>query len=256
MAGDQLGRLFADVADSEAEQQPGKAAVFAPFNCLDQVIGRLLLDPFKGEQLLGCQPVQPGAVVHQPVVHQQVDHRRPQPLDVHRVPAGKMDDAPFTGSRAGGVDAADDCLVRVADRFAAADRAGFGDLVWDRVLPMADDLQNFGDDLPRLPHQQGVADADPLFGDKVLVVQGRPADRGAGQGDAVKDGGRRQGAGAADLDFNIPQDRFFFFRWVFEGHRPAGELDGRADLLPEGEVVDFDNSTVDIKVVLPSPGVD
>ena len=65
-----------------------------------------------------------------------------------------------------------------------------------------------------------------------------------------------QGAGAADLDFNIPQDRFFFFRWVFEGHRPAGELDGRADLLPEGEVVDFDNSTVDIKVVLPSSGVD
>ena len=65
-----------------------------------------------------------------------------------------------------------------------------------------------------------------------------------------------QGAGAADLDFDIPQDRFFFFRWVFEGHRPAGELDGRADLLPEGEVVDFDNSTVDIKVVLPSSGVD
>ena len=63
----------------------------------------------------------------------------------------------------------------------SADRADLGQEVGLRPLgPLLPyHRQHLGDDLPRLAHQDGVPNADVLFGDKVLVVESGVGDGGA-----------------------------------------------------------------------------
>ena len=89
-----------------------------------------------------------------------------------------------------------------------------------------DDLQNFRDDLPGLTDLYGIADADVLVGDKILIVE-----RGRRHGRSRKmhrcdDGARRQDAGAPHLYDDILQDGLLDLRRVFEGRRPAREFCG------------------------------
>ena len=68
----------------------------------------------------------------------------------------------------------------------------------------ADDLR---DDVAGALHDHGVADADVLARDLVLVVQRRVRHDDAADGHRLELGDRRQRAGAADLDVDVAQDR-------------------------------------------------
>ena len=63
------------------------------------------------------------------------------------------------------------------------------------------------DDVAGALHDDGVADADVLARDLVLVVQRRVGDDDAADGDRLEPGDRRQRAGAADLDLDVAQHR-------------------------------------------------
>ena len=111
-------------------------------------------------------------------------------------------------------------------------------------------LQNFRDNFPCLANQDGITNADVLFGYKVLIMQCCTADRSARERHTVKNCCRCQRAGSSDLNFNIAQYRFLFFWRILESDRPFGKFNSCAECFPQREIIDFDHRTVDIKIIL------
>ena len=151
--------------------------------------------------------------------------------------------------------AADVGAVLVPDHRRAAHRAGLRHAVGHSPLrPLfrhhPDDLR---DDLPRLLHDDRIPDADVLFRDIVLVVQG-----GVGHGGARQPHRRHhrlggEHPGAPHLDHDVLHHTLLLLRRVFIGRRPAGEL----CRLPQGralcEIIQLHHRPVDVEgVVLPS----
>ena len=70
--------------------------------------------------------------------------------------------------------------------------------------PLVDDyLDDLRDDVAGPLDDHGVADADVLLGDVVLVVQRRPADDDTAHGDGGEPGDGGEGPGAPDLDADV-----------------------------------------------------
>ena len=100
-------------------------------------------------------------------------------------------------------------LVGLAHGVAAAGRADLRHLEGLGALgPLVeDDAHHLRDDVAGAAHDHRVADADVLAGDLVLVVQRGVGDDDAADGHRLELGGRRQRAGAADLDLDVEQAR-------------------------------------------------
>ena len=130
-----------------------------------------------------------------------------------------------------------------------ADGTFLRDMVGLAPLCMGDGAQDLGDDLPGLPDQNPVADAEVPLGDEVLIVEHRPADGGSGQDDGVEYRRRGAGSGAAHVDLNLPEGGFLFLGGILEGHGPAGKFRRCAQALPVGEVVHLDHRAVDVEGV-------
>ena len=78
-------------------------------------------------------------------------------------------------------------------------------------------------------------------------MQAGAGNAGACQKNRVKYGGRRQHAGAAHRDLNIADNALLDLGRVFEGDGPARKLVGAAQRPARGQIVDLDNSAVNIK---------
>ena len=125
---------------------------------------------------------------------------------------------------------------------------GEGDLVAGAVLDQRRD--HLGDHITRALDDHPVADAQILAGDVVLVVQGRPTDGHAADGDRIHHGVGHQGAGAADVDADLTQVRGRGRRRKLVRHRPArGACHGAGGGLG-GELVELDHRAVDIEIQL------
>ena len=150
-----------------------------------------------------AQLVDVGRRVHEAAVDQLIDQLVAQALDIHRAPAGEMQQRLLALRRAHQpARAARDRLVGQPHHRRAAFRAARGHHESPRPgRPLlgqhAHDLRN---DVAGAAHDDGVADAHVLAPDLVLVVQRR-----VGHGDAADEHGlqarhRGQCAGAPDLD--------------------------------------------------------
>src|SRR5262249_30066029 len=100
-------------------------------------------------------------------------------------------------------------LARLAYRETAANRAVVGELVGHRVLwPAVEHHRNdLRDHIARTLDDDGIADADILAGDLVLVVQGGALYDDTADSDRFEHRHRGQGALAADLDRDVAQYR-------------------------------------------------
>ena len=63
--------------------------------------------------------------------------------------------------------------------------------VWLRAGLVRLDPYHLGNDVPRLAEHNDIPDAQPFFGDKILVMQRCPAHRRPRQRDGIKYTGRR-----------------------------------------------------------------
>ncbi len=105
----------------------------------------------------------------------------------------------------------------------------------------ADDL---GNDFPRAPHDDGVADAHVLAPQLILVVErGAPHDH-AGHPHGLEFGHRRERAGAPDLHRDVLHARLRLFRGKLVRDRPPRRLTRRAELRLLVERVDFHDDAV------------
>ena len=99
------------------------------------------------------------------------------------------------------------------------------------------DLEHLGDYLPGLAHAHGVAYAHVELCDEVLVVQRGVRHRRTREADGLYHRLRREHAGAAHLDGDVPHDALLDLGRVFIRRGPARGLGRGAEGLPLGEGV-------------------
>ena len=136
-------------------------------------------------------------------------------------------------------------VLQVHDRRAAG-RAGIRHAVRFGPIAMAGHADDFGNDIARLAHADGIADAQIKAADDVLVVQTGAGNAGPGQKDRVKHGGGGQYAGAADRDFDLAHDRLLDFGRILERDGPARELVCAAERFACRQVVDLNDCAVNV----------
>ncbi len=112
------------------------------------------------------------------------------------------------------------------------------------------------DDLARLLHEHGIALADVLALDLVLVVQGGPRDGRPGQLDRLQLGHRRELPGASDLHDDLANPCRRLLRGVLHRDGPARELRRRAGDPSERQLVDLDDHSVDLVVQRVTPAAE
>ena len=170
-----------------------------------------------------------------------------------------MRDVPRKLRRALRAGAANGRAVFVALHGRAADRAEFRQMIGLRLCRalFLHHGENFRNDLARLADADGIADADVLLGDKVLIVQRGVRDRRSGQTHGADHRLRRQHAGPSDLDDDVLDHRFLDLRRVFIGTGPAREFRRAAEHRPVGKRVQLHDRAVDVKGIviasLPDP---
>ena len=102
------------------------------------------------------------------------------------------------------------------------------------------------DNIPGLPHHDGISDIHPQLGDKILIMQGGSAHSGTRQLYRVKFRGRRHCASASHLQHHIPQYCLLFLRRVLKGHCPFGVFGRTAQKLSICKAVHLYNRAVDL----------
>ena len=159
---------------------------------------------------------------------------------------------PLQLARAAGVEAADRRFLLAPEKPGFAGGAGIRELEPERTgrTLLSDHGDDLGDYVPPLFDIDGVPDADVLAPDLVLVVQGRPPYRGAGDGNRIEQGYRRDRPGAADLQEDVAKHRARLLRLELEGHGAARALGGGPETLLLVETVDLDDDAVDLVVEL------
>ena len=108
------------------------------------------------------------------------------------------------------------------------------------------DLDDLRDDVAGALDDDGVADADVLAVDLVLVVQRGVGYDHAADGDGLELGDRRQRAGTADLDLDAAQDGSGLLGRELVRDRPARAARDKAEPLLQVEAVDLVDHAVDV----------
>ncbi len=140
--------------------------------------------------------------MHQARIDQLLDKALPQPFDVHRAPAGEMQQGLLALRRAEEAAAAagHGSLLALDDR-GMTDGAFGGELKNFRVRrPHFDPYRDhLGDHVASAAHDHGIADAHVLALELVFVMQGRVRHRDPADEHRLELRHRRQSTGAADL---------------------------------------------------------
>ena len=140
--------------------------------------------------------VEVGDLPDQAFLEELVDERLSQSVDVHGPARGEMEDGFPDPGRAGRVDASGDGFSFRPEDGRSADGAllGPGEGFLFSRPPLLHHRNDVRDDVAAPLEEDDVADADVLAPELVLVVEGRAADRRAGELDRLEHGDRRQGA--------------------------------------------------------------
>ena len=214
------------MGDAQAEEEAVQGAALAGLNAPQQVVGGLLAHAFQVPELIPGQSVDVSHVPDQAVCQDLLGDRRAEPFDVHGVPRGEVGDPRLRLRRAGRVPATHRHFVAHPHEGGSAHRAYRGHLEWRRPgFPLARiDLNDLGDDVPALFDDDGIADAQVLFCDLLLVVERGPADRRTGQEHRLELGDRGHHAGPPDLEPDVREARDGLLRGKLAGDGPARTL--------------------------------
>ena len=172
------------------------------------------------------ETVKVGRLADKSGVHQLLEQRGTHAVNVHRLARGEVCEVAqqlrgtLRARAARGALALGAVDRRAADRTAVRQTVGLR-AVGALVLQHAHDLRN---DLARLAHHDGVADADVLLVDEVLVVERRVRDGRSGQMHRLKDRLRRQHARAAHLHDDVRHAGLLLLGRVLVGDGPARHL--------------------------------
>ena len=175
---------------------------------------------------------------------------RAKAVNIHGITGCKMNEVAQSLGRAFRVDTAQGGFIFQMNDRCPAGGADLRHLIRLCILCMPDHTDDFWNDIARLTHLNGVANAEAKLFDEILVVQSGAGNGGAGEENRVKTSGGRQHTGAANRHINAAQNRFLDLRWVLECNGPAREFIGGAHQIALCEIVDLDDRAVHIKIEL------
>ena len=201
--------------------------------------------------ILDLQSIEIGGRLNQTGLNQLIQHRRAQAVNIHGVAGGKVGQIPqpLGGTLRAGT--ADGGAVFIPGHRRAADGTAIRQIIGHRarrpLLP--NHLHDLGDDLPRLLYDHGIANADILLSDEILVVEGGKGNGGTRQAHRLQHGLGRQHTGPAHLDHDVLQYGGLLLRRIFIGDGPLGALGRAAQDGTVAQIVQLDDSAVDVKGV-------
>ena len=252
MPGQHSGGLLPHLTDAQAVDQLAEVVGLGFFNGPDQILRRLRPHAVQLGHILCMKVIEIRHVDDESVFHHLGHHRRAKALNVHGVPAGKVGDVPLKLGGALGAGAAEGRAVLVPDHRRAADRAHLRQGVGLRPLRALRQIhgQNLRDDLSRLLHQHRISDADVLFRDEILIVEGSTGDGGARQTHRGQYRLGRQDAGAPHLHHDVRHRGVFLLRGILIGHGPLGEFGRGAEDRAVRQAVHLHHRAVNIKGIV------
>ena len=189
-----------------------------------------------------------GHVVHQALIDQLIDDRRPEPVDVHGIRDAKC--SMRRRSCAGQALFSHRHTTSSSAAPAGLPHDGHADGICQgspRPGVRHDDLDDLRDDVAALFNQDAIADAeDPC---------GRPRRRCAAlrsqswnpPAARLENGDGRDRAGPAHVDRDVSERGRLLLGRKLVGDRPARKLRGGAEPVPEGEGVDFDDDAIGVE---------
>ena len=246
----QCRRLVADIPDAKPEEQLVQIVLLGAFDGIQQIGRAFLFEFVQRQQFFHRQIVEIRCRMHPFFFHQLGRHGCSEAVDIHGIPGGKMDDIAERLRRALRIHAPKRSLVFQMDDRCPTGGADLRHLIGLRILGVLRHPDHFRDDIPRLAHLNGIADAKSELLDEIFVVERSPGDGGAGQKDRVKAGRRRQNTGAANGHLDAAEHRFLDFGRVFEGNGPARKFIGGTHAIPLRKMVDLDDRTIHIEIEL------
>ncbi len=192
------------------------------------------------------QSVQVGDALHQAPVHQLIDQRLADAVDVHHGRADEVQHRLLQPRRAVGVDAAAGRLAVLAHDVAAADRALLRHAERPAARALLDDADHFRDHVAAALDEHRVADLDAEPLDLVFVVQRGAGDRNAADVNRLQMRHRRERSGAAHLDLDPFDHGGLLARRELEGDGPARRLGGPAELALLRDGIHLGHHAVDL----------
>ena len=252
MPGQHGGGLLPHLTDAQAVDQLAEVIGFGFFNGPDQILRRLRPHAVQLGHILRMKVIEIRHIDDEAVFHQLSHHRRAEALNVHGVPAGKVGDVPLKLGGTLRAGAAEGRAVLVPDHRRAADRAHLRQGVGLRPLRALRQIhgQNLRDDLSRLLHQHRISDADVLFRDEILIVEGSTGHGGARQTHRGQYRLGRQDAGAPHLHHDVRHRGVFLLRGILIGHGPLGEFGRGAENRAVRQAVHLHHRAVNIKGIV------
>ncbi len=242
-------RLFAHMPDAQpieqARQPPGTACA----DRLKEIVGFLLTEQREFKQLRLGQTIHVCRVADQAPLHHLLRHRFAQPLDVHGLSAGEVQEGASELGRTGWIGAAgsDVRVFLFGDRSAACRTAGRGLDGFLRAGPPArDDLDDLRDDLARPLNDHPIPCFQPQPLDLVIVMETGAGNGHAAAGHRVQFRHRRDRPGPPHGGRDRQDLRRRVVRGKLIGDGPARGFQRESQPLLLDQVIDLDHRPVDL----------
>ena len=251
---------FADAPDAERIDEAVECDLAPLLDRREQVAHRSLAEPlplreieFVGLAAL-LQGEDVGGRLDETFLVEKFDLLVAEPLDIHGETRAEMLEPLDSLRRADETAGAAahhvffSLVVHLAHRRRAAGGTGVRELVGVRAMrPLVEqDFHHLRDHVARALDHDGVADANILARNLVLVVQRRVLHDDAANGDRIEPRDRRERAGAANLDVDRAQHRRRALRRKFVRDSPSRRARDEAEALLIREIVDLVDDAVDI----------
>ena len=237
-----------DVRDAEADEQTGQGPGTGIVDRVDEELSGPLADAFERHQLLDGERVDVAAVGQEPRVDELPDALLAETFDVHRATAREVHDALHPLRRAVDVHAMVVRFALEAYERLAAHRTVRGELPFaGATLALREDgPHDLGNHVSRFADDDGVALADILPRDFVLVVQRGETHGGAADEHGLELRERRGASGAPDAHHDVVKHGGLLFGRELERDRPARRLARETELVALREIVDLHDRAVDL----------
>src|SRR5712691_10334036 len=244
---EQVRRRLAHLRDAQCIKEAAEARALAVREPHQQLLRRLLGEPFELNDLLLGEPVEVARVRDPLALDELVDGGVAEAVDVHRTAAREMAQPLESLRAAERVDASMRDVRLLAHHLSPTHRALGGHAPALLGLFHADDL---GYDVARAMDDDARAHIDALLVDLRLVVHGHVANRHTANHHRVHVRDRGEYARAADIAGDLLNGRLRLFRRVLERDRPARRARDEPELELLIETIDLDHHAVDLVVEL------
>src|SRR6266404_5214545 len=245
----ELRRALADKPYTQTKNYAFERQLFGSLNFSEHILCRLLAHALEFQQIVLSETVKVSDILHHAALGKLVHKSVAEPVNVHDVARGEMQNRSLEFRGTIRIDAAMVGFARCADYIPLAYRTMLGHLetlVSPGMRVVIDHFHDFGNHVAAALHLYPVADSDPEAFNLVHVVQGRARDRRAADRHRLEPCHRSQFSSAAHLRNDVFNLRDAAASGVLVSDGPARSLACESQFLLKCRAVHFYDDAVDL----------